>query len=78
MDEPPALALSFSGDRLPLRFEPCAWVRLEPATALFIDDSAANVATATALGFHAIQFTDAAALRLELVRLGLIPRGRNV
>ena len=50
---------------------------IEPATALFIDDSAANVATATALGFHAIQFTDAAALRLELVRLGLLPRGRN-
>ena len=51
---------------------------LEPATALFIDDSSANVATAAALGFRAIQFTDAAALRLELVRLGLLPRGRNV
>jgi 2-haloacid dehalogenase len=51
---------------------------IEPATALFIDDSLANVATATALGFRAIQFTDAAALRLELVRLGLLPRGRNV
>ena len=51
---------------------------LEPATALFIDDSSANVATAAALGFRAIQFTDAAALRLELVQLGLLPRGRNV
>jgi 2-haloacid dehalogenase len=51
---------------------------IEPATALFIDDSSANVATAAALGFRAIQFTDAAALRLELVRLGLLPRGRNV
>ena len=51
---------------------------IEPATAIFIDDSSANVATAAALGFRAIQFTDAAALRLELVRLGLLPRGRNV
>lgn len=51
---------------------------LEPATALFIDDSSANVVTAAALGFRAIQFTDAAALRLELVQLGLLPRGRNV
>ena len=50
----------------------------EPATALFIDDSSANVATAAALGFRAIHFTDALALRLELVRLGLLPRGRNV
>jgi 2-haloacid dehalogenase len=51
---------------------------IEPATALFIDDSSANVATAAALGFRAIHFTDALALRLELVRLGLLPRGRNV
>ena len=51
---------------------------LEPATALVLDDSSANVATAAALGFRAIQFTDAAALRLELVQLGLLPRGRNV
>jgi 2-haloacid dehalogenase len=51
---------------------------IEPATALFIDDSAANVATAAALGFRAIKFTDAPALRLELVRLGLLPHGRNV
>ena len=51
---------------------------IEPATSLFIDDSSANVATAAALGFRAIHFTDALALRLELVRLGLLPRGRNV
>ena len=51
---------------------------IEPATTLFIDDSSANVATAAALGFRAVQFTDAAALRLELVQLGLLPRGRNV
>jgi len=46
---------------------------IEPAAALFIDDSATNVDAATALGFRAIQFTDATALRLELARLGLLP-----
>ena len=45
---------------------------IEPAAALFIDDSSVNVDAATALGFHAIQFTDATALRAELVRLGLL------
>ena len=46
---------------------------IEPGDALFIDDSPANVEAASALGFCAIQFTDAIALRLELVRLGLLP-----
>jgi 2-haloacid dehalogenase len=45
---------------------------IEPAAALFIDDSSANVGAATSLGFRAIQFTDATALRVELVRLGLL------
>ena len=45
---------------------------IEPAVALFIDDSSANVDAATALGFHAILFTDPMALRVELVRLGLL------
>jgi 2-haloacid dehalogenase len=45
---------------------------IEPAAALFIDDSSANVEAATSLGFRAIQFTDATALRVELVRLGLL------
>ena len=45
---------------------------IEPAAALFIDDSSANVDAAATLGFRAIQFTDAAALRHELVRLGLL------
>lgn len=44
-----------------------------PATMLFIDDNAANVAAARACGWHALQFTDAAALRAELVRRGLFP-----
>jgi 2-haloacid dehalogenase len=50
---------------------------IEPATALFIDDSSANVAGAAALGFRAIHFTDAAALRVVLVRLGLLPPGHK-
>jgi 2-haloacid dehalogenase len=44
-----------------------------PATALFIDDSAPNVDTAATLGFQVILFTDASALRVELVRLGILP-----
>jgi 2-haloacid dehalogenase len=46
---------------------------IEPQEALFIDDSSANVDAAKALGFHAIQFTDATTLRRKLVRLGLLP-----
>jgi 2-haloacid dehalogenase len=46
---------------------------IEPAAALFIDDSSANVDAARALGLRAIRFTDASALRRELVRLGLLP-----
>ena len=46
---------------------------IEPAEAVFVDDAPANVEAATALGFHAIQFTDASALRSELTRLGLLP-----
>jgi 2-haloacid dehalogenase len=45
---------------------------IEPAAALFIDDSPANVDAARAMGFRAIQFTDPTALRIELVRFGLL------
>jgi 2-haloacid dehalogenase len=45
---------------------------IEPAAALFIDDSSANVEAATAIGFRAIQFTDPTALRIALVRFGLL------
>ena len=45
---------------------------IEPAAALFIDDSPANIDAATALGFRAIQFTDATALRRELVGIGIL------
>jgi len=45
---------------------------VDPARAVFIDDSPANVAAATALGLTGVPFTDAVALRTELVRLGLL------
>jgi len=51
---------------------------IEPAAALFIDDSSANVDAAKALGFQAIQFTDATTLRGELERLGLLPETQSV
>jgi 2-haloacid dehalogenase len=46
---------------------------IEPQEAVFVDDSAANIDAATDLGFCAIHFTDATALRQVLVRLGLLP-----
>jgi 2-haloacid dehalogenase len=46
---------------------------IAPASTVFIDDSPANIATASALGFVTIPFSDAPALGSELVRLGLLP-----
>jgi len=46
---------------------------IEPAAALFIDDAPANVDAARTLGFRTILFTNATALRAELVQLGLLP-----
>jgi 2-haloacid dehalogenase len=51
---------------------------IEPEAAVFVDDSTANVAAATGLGFQAIRFTGATALRLALVQLGLLPGVRAV
>jgi 2-haloacid dehalogenase len=45
---------------------------LRAAEAAFIDDNAANIAGARALGIHAIHFTDAPATRAALTRLGLL------
>lgn len=45
---------------------------IEGDEAVFVDDSAENIAAATDLGFCAIQFTGASALRLALAQLGLL------
>ena len=45
---------------------------LEPAAALFIDDSQQNVDGAKAAGWQAVLFTDAATLENDLTRLGLL------
>ncbi len=46
---------------------------VDPATSVFIDDSPANVEAASRLGFRAIRFTGAGALRADLVAMGLLP-----
>jgi len=45
---------------------------LEPSDLLFIDDSAANIAAANALGFHTHHFADPAALRPAIQAHGLL------
>jgi 2-haloacid dehalogenase len=45
---------------------------VDPATALYIDDSQRNVAAAEALGMHGWWFRDPAGLREHLVELGLL------
>jgi 2-haloacid dehalogenase/putative hydrolase of the HAD superfamily len=45
---------------------------LEPADLLFVDDSAANIAAADAMGFHTHHFTDPALLRPAIERHGLL------
>ena len=47
---------------------------IDPQRAVYIDDVAANVDAARPFGIHAIHFTTPAALRGELVELGLLPR----
>jgi len=46
--------------------------RLDPATTVFIDDSEANVRAAAAEGITSLRFVDAATLREDLRRLGLL------
>ena len=46
---------------------------LEPARTVMVDDSAANVETAAALGMHAVRFQSPPALRIALARLNLLP-----
>ena len=50
---------------------------IEPAAAVFVDDSVANVDAARRLGFRAIQFIDATTLRRELMQLGLLPAAHS-
>lgn len=45
---------------------------IDPAQAVYIDDSEPNVDAANALGMHGIHFTNPAALRSELKKVGLI------
>jgi 2-haloacid dehalogenase len=45
---------------------------VDPADAVYIDDTKPNVETAKALGMHGILFTDPSALRSELIELGLL------
>jgi 2-haloacid dehalogenase len=60
----------------PAIFRECiARFSLTPARTVFIDDSAANVASASAEGLVAIRFTDADDLRTRFEGMGLLARG---
>ncbi|GLQ95522.1 HAD family hydrolase [Dyella acidisoli] len=67
-----------SGEEQLVKPDPRIYQRLlqryavDPATALYIDDSSRNVATAEALGMHGWWFRDPAGLRERLVDLGLL------
>jgi 2-haloacid dehalogenase len=50
----------------------CARFGVTPEESVFIDDVVQNVTAAQSLGFHGIVFTDAAELRNDLVRCGLL------
>jgi FMN phosphatase YigB (HAD superfamily) len=50
----------------------CARYGFAPEEALFVDDGPGNIAAAQALGFHTHHFTDPAALRPALERVGLL------
>jgi haloacid dehalogenase superfamily, subfamily IA, variant 3 with third motif having DD or ED len=50
----------------------CARASIEPADAIFIDDTAHNIDAARTLGMTALVFTNAEALRADLVQLGLL------
>ena len=47
-------------------------MRLDPHTAVFVDDSAVNVEAAGRLGFIALRFVDPPSLRRDLVALGVL------
>ena len=68
-----------SGEVRVIKPDPCIFELLierfaiDPHRAVYIDDVEANVAAARPFGIHAIHFTTPAALREELVGLGLLP-----
>jgi 2-haloacid dehalogenase len=67
-----------SGEEKLIKPDPRLYIRLleryrvEPAHAVFIDDSLPNVEAAVALGIHGIHFRSPPALRDELTALGLM------
>ena len=69
-----------SGEERLVKPDPRIYQRLlqryvvDPANALYIDDSARNVVAAEALGMHGWRFRDSAGLREHLVELGLLER----
>lgn len=69
-----------SGEERLVKPDPRIYQRLleryavDPATALYIDDSQRNVAAAEVLGMHGWWFHDPAGLREHLVELGLLER----
>jgi len=48
---------------------------VDPAVSLFVDDRAANVTAARAVGFDAVEYQSAELLEAELSRRGLLPAG---
>ena len=50
----------------------CETFAVDPARAVYIDDSPPNSETAAALGMYGIHFTDSNALRAELGKIGLL------
>jgi 2-haloacid dehalogenase len=70
-----------SGEERLVKPDPRIYQRLlqrysvDPAKALYIDDSARNVAAAEALGMHGWWFRDPEGLREHLVELGLLELG---
>ncbi|RUL62604.1 HAD family phosphatase [Dyella dinghuensis] len=70
-----------SGEERLVKPDPRIYQRLleryavDPATTLYIDDSARNVAAAEALGMHGWWFRDPAGLRERLVELGVLEGG---
>lgn len=47
--------------------------RVDPRRAVFVDDSAVNVAAARSVGLHGVRFEDPPTLREDLVAAGLLP-----